>query len=379
MAKKKKPSIWAPMGPKALQAEATKRVEGILGPQEDALREMSKAVAGILGQRAPQVQESYSRAGQNIAGLAGDFSSGMASRIAAAQAASADFSNLAGAPTAPPALDPEAIRNAAYAPGYVAGSSLEEQGAAAGALAAAQPGIHAAATTDQLRALAAQRPELRAQIIQELYDREIQKAQVVIQQRAQGLYERQFGEEKRQNRAQERIQILGLQLASMKERRMVEQAIAEGREVDASASKLLGYLVDQNGRPILGPNGKRIKVRNDANAGDRRKAYQDSVQEARDIRGQPIANTNMGPASPGKYLARPGAKGVFPAKGGFPATTNDPKKARWDGQYTFHEALNYLVHRFGIARKRARAALIAAGWPAPARTRVSEGARNSPH
>jgi hypothetical protein len=249
-----------------------------------------------------------------------------------------------------------------------------EQGAQAANLASAQQAIQAVKDKEDLMAIAARRPELRSQILNEIYSREIQKAQVRIQQDAQSLYEQQFGleksrfrEEKRENRREHRLAIAGLRLETMQELRMAREAERRGREIDASASRLRGYLVDQHGRPILGPDGKRMKVKNDATGQDRREAYREAVDEAKDLKPEPMGNPNISPLAPGKYIAKPGAKGVFPPRSGGPATTNNPAKARMEGGMGWAEALRFLTNRYGISRKAARRALIAAGYKAPRR------------
>lgn len=232
---------------------------------------------------------------------------------------------------------------------------------------------------------------------------------VRVRERAQRLYERQFGEEVRSNKEQEAIEWAQVEIRNAEQRAEVEEAIKEGTMPDATLSKVYGYVVDKFGNAIPGPNGGRIKVAKDKKVDDTRlpdpalskvygyvvdgrgrpilrngkripvakspskkgsgSKYADAVEEARELRGSPLENPNMGPAAPGKYLARPGAKGVFPAKKDpatgremFPATTNDPKKARHDAEYTFAEAQAYLMDVYGIPRAAARRALIRAGW-----------------
>lgn len=373
----------APMTPEQLAAEADRRVDASLNPQIEAIKAMTPIVARILGDRMPAIQGAFGNAGAALAGAGAGFAGDSAGRAAAAQAEAEGFAASQGLPGGTEGFNPDAIQNATYAPSFNVSGSLATQGALAANRQAAEVAISAIRSKEDLMAIAAKRPELRSQILSELYDREIQKAQLRIQQDAQNLYEDQFGleekkfkEEKRQFNISARLEAMGLALREKAAEAAVRRALAQGREVDASASRLLGYLVDQHGRPIL-RNGKKIRVKSEATDKDRREQYQDAVAESRDILGDPILNADVSPLRPGRYIAAPGAKGVFPPKGpGGVATTNDPKKARRDSEYTWAQAMKFLRSRFGISRTQARRALIAAGWiPPPSGPR----AINHPH
>jgi hypothetical protein len=221
---------------------------------------------------------------------------------------------------------------------------------------------------DKLNARLAQKGEVRAErqdkrsARQQRIDNRLAAKEAKLRERAQGLYERQFGETVRSNRAGEKIQWAGLTLQSARAQADIQQAIADGKRPDASLSKAYGYIVDAGGAPILGRNGKRIPVAKSKTTAKQRESYRDAVGEARDLRGDPIENSDVGPLAPGQFVARPGAKGVYPGRAGLPATTNDPNKARRDGGMGFNEALSYLQESYGLSRAQARKALIAAGW-----------------
>lgn len=136
---------------------------------------------------------------------------------------------------------------------------------------------------------------------------------------------------------------------------------AKLNSIDASASKVAGYLVNRAGQPILGSNGKRVPV---TAVTARSNALERATKEAARIAGKPSRNTDVGPASPGQSIAAHGAKGadVYLARVGFPATTDNPAKAQSTRTMTFTQAIDYLADAYGISRTQARKALIAAGW-----------------
>lgn len=382
---------------------ARARTETQSKANQDALEGLGLAAAGLLQGIGPGIQQGYDRAASGVASLAGGFSSGMADRVRAAQRGSQDFvaQQTPGA-TPPVGADPTDLQDVSFGlGGFFDSASLQTQGAAANRWGQVLPGIHALETTqsvqrEQARAaqeddqyeqqlidLATKQPELRAQVLDQLYKLELEKLsarlaqkddkrkdkqlsldarQVAVQERAQGLYERQFQEAARSNRADEAIEWAGLQLQNKKAAQAVANAEAKGKQIDAAASKVRGFVVDKNGDFVLDENGKRIPVKNTTTSKtDKNKLYRDAVEHAREIAPKPVENPNVSSLTPGKYLAKPGAKGVF-KRPGFPATTNDPKKARTEGEMTFAEAQMYLMERYGLTRARARQALIASGW-----------------
>ena len=248
----------------------------------------------------------------------------------------------------------------------------------------------------QLIDLAAKEPSMRADALNELYKLEISKegvrqdeANMAIKQRAERLYELQYGEkvahdaslesqgQARIDQGQQRIN-----LQNKRDQASVDAAAAKGQLPNAALSAKYGYIVDAHGRPILN-NGKKIKVaKTSGSAANPQKVYGQAVKGAKSILGSPMTYSGnvllqSGDTSPkGKYIAADGAKGVFSqplATGGYVRTTNDPNKAKFDTKYTFADALDYLISAYpGLNRAQARKALIAAGWkpdgkrPAPA-------------
>lgn len=419
------PGVLDPMSYPAISAEADARARAALAAlqapvasardravqqskaNQGSLSGLGLAAAGLLKGIGPGIQSGYDLAAKETGSLAAGFSGPMADRVRSAQQENADFvaSQVQGADI-PQGTDPTVLQDTSYAlGGYIPAASLEAQGAAANRWGQALPGIQALETTQavqgeqvrgvqetaqyeqQLIDLATKQPEMRSQVLDQLYrleldkltarmsqrqfsseerDRErrfgLDKRQVAVQERAQSLYERQFGETARSNQADEALRFAGLQLDSAKAAQDVAEAEAKGKQIDAAASKVRGFVVDKEGNSVLNEKGKRIKVANTTtSAKDRNKLYRDAVEGARDLRPTPIENSNVTALTPGKYLAKQGAKGVF-RRPGMPATTNDPKKARTEGGMTFAEAQSYLQERYGLTRARARQALIASGW-----------------
>jgi hypothetical protein len=121
-----------------------------------------------------------------------------------------------------------------------------------------------------------------------------------------------------------RIKIEGenLVLANKRERLAVQKAQQEGEQIDASASKVRGYVVTKSGQYVRDAKGHRIKVKQQTSSGGNSKEkFQEAVGAA-----ESAYNT----------------KGLIP------------------GQFVLE--IRYLTKRYGITRGQARKALIAAGW-----------------
>ncbi len=409
---------FAPLAPAALGTQATAQANAALAPEkaeierqrsiaserakadQGAMLGLASTVAEMQKGLVPGVQGAYTGAANEIGSLAQGFSSGVAQRLAEGQGANAEFAASQGA-QATPAVDPTGVKDVLYGlGGFVPGAALAAQGAAAGAHAAAIPAITAlalagdyrkalfeAASDDdqyaqQLIQVAAKFPDQRNQALEALRKHEIDKAnykidlrQQAVQERAQSLYERQFGETTRSNKVDEairkaQIKLEGkkLQLDSAQAVADAQAAIADGRQIDASASKVLGYIVDKQGREVLNAQGKRIRVSEVATGkgtAAERNPYGAAVEAARTLRGDPVTpedfikHPKTGKLVPprGRYLTRRGVKGGFPD-----GTTNDPSRAQYASQYTFAEAVGFIQARYGISRAQARKALIASGW-----------------
>jgi hypothetical protein len=363
--KKHKQSIYAPLmqGMQPILSQLLAPDKKLLANQVEARTSLGKALAGVYKGVSPAVSRAYDQAAQTTLGAGAAFSGSLRDTLASNDADLAAYLDKIAPGSAQVATPGGAAADALYgSAGYIPGTSLSREGAAAGAAAARLPATAAGQTAvdvgriqrEGIAALMAKRAELIPSLMQ-----------IGIQEQAQNLYGRQFREEKRQNKREFKLAVAGLKLQQAQEARMLQGMVQDGLQIDSSASRVLGYVVDKNGNPVLNKHGDRIKVADSASKGDKKKAFQSAVGDAKDLRGDPIQNQNQGPAAPGQYIAAPGAKGVFQGGGGFPATTNDPNKARWDTKMPFGQAIQFLSKHYGISRKRARAALVAAGWPIP--------------
>jgi hypothetical protein len=370
----------APLSDAQINSEADRRVNEVLGPQEAeaqrasqariaAIQGAAKAAAEMMGHIPGAVQGIYDAAQKEIEGITSSYSGQMKDRITQAQGAADQFAATQGAP-APGKVDPTALGDVSYHLGAaIPAADLASQGAAQASLAAEQPGVVAAGAVQDIHQaaaqgeqalldLAAKRPELRSQVLDELYKREtdklsarLQERQVVVQekqqrtqQQAQSLYERQFGETVRHHAAGEatanqraRTAEKNYQLAVKKYNKSVQNAADQGRQVNASASKDLGYLVDQYGDPIKGPKGNRILIP---------KANQPGSKKGRGTAAE---------RHPYQYAVKGASDDL--AKQKHPSSAADTSGGR-----DFNGEVTYLMSAYGLTRKQARKAAIAAGW-----------------
>lgn len=374
------------------------------------------ARAALLGQMAPQVQAGYGEAADSIAGYGAQATEGLQERLSAeAAAAQARFGGPGGyggvlggdfGVDQRAAYNPEGTARAAYSLGaYLPARTLQEQGAAFGAAAAAQPG---AATTEGLYALLArqrtgaediaklagvqsgQRVEaltadakLKAEARREAAKA---KADALEAQREMFQWEREQARkalefDTRESRYQSEGEFrqyakqMDLKFQAAREARIIAKYEADGRRMDTSASRALGYAVDYNGSPMLGKNGKPVKVKDtssDNQYSPGNNAYQKAVDEAASLHGEPMTTQN--PIT-GElvFMAKPGAKGNDVKKIAGALITTNRSKARWSSAMEFIPAQDYLMSRYGLTRGRARQALLNAGWKADTRRPSGSG------
>lgn len=360
--------------------EAVKMISGLGAAQGEMLKGIPQ-----------QVLDMRTQAGKDIAGIGGAVSTGVADRLGAAQDEAGQFiQSQTGMEGGGHELDVDAARKALYATtGSIPGQEQIEIGAASGMAAAGMPAVAARATQqevvtrmaqaaaedgefrDKLIAAVAKRPELYQDALSELY--EIEKAKfgiyeankrlkldqqkLALETRAERANEKALGIKNQQANRTLKLRENELRLREKKYGLDVQKAEKAGRKIDAAASKVIGYVVDVNGDPVLNAEGKRIKVVQ--SAGDKakqtRKDRMDAITEARSLRGKVVsADRDL---HQGQYVARPGAKGVFPD-----GSTNDPSKAlRRDGM-SFPDAVTYIVQKYGVSRSVARSWVIASGW-----------------
>lgn len=425
----------SPMGapvltPQQIQAQAVKTAQAALAPQEQTVANQQKqaaaaavanasALTGLHGAAAkmlesisPTVQGAYDQATKETGQLAGGFSQEIQDQIAKSQAANAAFAESQGqsAPSGGTQPDPQHLANVLYAlGGYIPGSSLASQGAAATARAAELPAVDNAQANsdlnanlaqealtrkglqDQLTQIESQRPGAQQAALSALESSNLNNRQfnetttndaatrasnarslaetirsnkaaqhtadlnAATQARAEGLYEAEFGYKQTNDAA-------NLQIKSNAQKIQLAKMTASGQKIDVGASKLLHYVVDYNRDPVLDNDGKVIVVKGATSSST---PYSRAVSGAKSLRGNPMTNSDVTPITPGIYLAAQGASGadVIPSKAGMPATTNNPDKARRTGSNkSFVEAQTDLVNRYSVTRAQARKALIAEGW-----------------
>jgi hypothetical protein len=366
MARRRRRSVdpLRPLSDDEIQRIANVRTGAVMAPEKKAIQrereramrnadaarlsllEAGRAESSLLQEGAGRTQAEYNKAGQTLGSLAGAVSGQLGQDIGRSGSS----------------YDPALASRVAYRlGGDIPTEHLLTLGANARRSDEQQAGIAMRSTAEAIEVaakkamegdaeygqklvdLAAKFPGLRAQIVESLQKFELEK-------RAQRLYEGQFGlkqqefaEDTRQKRTSLQIQIAKLR--------------QEGEQPDSALSKVYGYIVDGNGDPILDGAGNQIPVAKTSKGSKSAKNtdYRDAVQDARGLRGDPVESSDS--LAEGKYVAKPGAKGVFPD-----GTTNDPKKARYENDMSFVEAQNYLMNSYGLNRKQARRALVAAGW-----------------
>jgi hypothetical protein len=367
---------------------------------------LAQAVHGMTAGIGPAAQAAYSQGAAQLGAMAEGVGQGFGSRLTELGGDATAFAQSQGAPVAGVGPDVGAMQAVNTGlNGVVPGASMLAQGAAAGAWGAGLGAITAAAMrgdyaramyeakvdddryAQQLIQTAAKSPELRNQALEALRDYEMKKAsfkldqtqqaaQLRIQDRAQTLYERQFGEEVRSNQVGEQIKRTDqalearslmldgakYELDTKEHAARVKQAQAKGRQIDAAASKVYGFIVDKQGNFVLDGKGRKIKVKqastgsgSSRGTAEERNPQGAAIEAARVIRGEPVkADADL---YRGQYIARKGIKGVFPD-----GSTDNPSLAKRDGDMTFAEAITYIMGRYKRTRAQARAALIASGW-----------------
>lgn len=348
-------------------------------------------------------QAPYTGAAGEIGGLAKGFSDAAAQRLAGVESQNEDFARSQGQEYTSEAK-PSALQGTLYdLNGYIPGSNLAEQGAYAQEWGNAQPGIQLAVTNqdlDSLRAkaiaeqddyatqiinVAKQFPQLRQQALQQLQQYEIDKATYRLNasnsaadnaRQARALRDNEIaaGIKNMQTQQEFKYKWASLKLQTLKAQQAVQNASNRGRQIDATGSKVRGFVVDKNGDFVLDSDGNRIPVQKSSSTGaltayQRTQLTKQANETAISLKGDPIAvPSGQARYTPGKYLAAPGAKGkdVYPARGkgplATPATTNNPAKAQRDGSMSFAQAQASLMSMYNITKARARAILVANGW-----------------
>lgn len=341
--------------------------------QQSRIAAFSQASAQMLGEMAPEVSKGYSTAVQDIGDLSQGMSAGIRSDLSAQQAADAAYAAKMGQPTGSEISAAGVGDTTQMLTGVVPGSSLAGMGAAATEAAAAAPQVSlaagrqelsramAAARTQrddyaqQLIKLAAQFPGLKAQALDALNKYEIDKANYreavrqnnrnyALQLRAElaneaaasGLTPYQQAQLDLANKkyaAEYKYKYASLRF---KTQQAADKAKAAGKQIDVPMSRAVGYVYYKDGtfdksikvQQYRGGTGdthtKALVNKSKAVTAANKTAYETAVS----LIGTPVpAKPGPGHRHPqGRYIARPGARGVFPD-----GTTNDKKKAAKEG------------------------------------------------
>ena len=339
----------------------------ILADQEAAraaLQGYGLAAGHLLQGIGPADQKAYEQAAQEESALAGGFAGQAADQVRQAQQGGQGFADQIGLKGADSQeqVKPEDLHNALYdLGGYIPGSSLESQGAAAAAWGNAQPAIQTARTegditqsdsnyAKQLLSIASQEPQLRQSLLHQLYGD-------ALQGQAQNLVNAKFGEQVRVDNAniargkaltrqgearikqgQVRLKIEGqnLVLRQQSQKLAVQKYLREGHTIDPSASRAAGYLVDGDGNPITTKNGKKIPYQTYSGTGK--------------------GGKNTGPGSTAYKDAYRYAASHYKTEYVAPGVP-DPTQTR----PPFAKMVNYLVSGYGVTRGQARKILISQG------------------
>jgi hypothetical protein len=358
--------------------------------RRQAYVELAKAAAALLGPMGASLQSGYDTAAEENKSIAAPLSEGVRATLASEQGANRDFVNsiVQGAdPSRAP--DPQAVKDALYSlNGRIPSEKLSAQGLAGLTWGVQQPGIALAKGADDLRAydttvnqqddqyrqqlknIAAQYPDLRAKALAALQQYDLDQKKYALSERAQGDIEKRLGIDTqyksdtlllRQQTVD--LQRQGLKLRQQKQASDLQKQQIDMQRIDPGASRVAGHIVLKDGSVPVDSKGQPISVAA-STSGSPAKGYQKAVAEAVKLRGVPAQNRDVGPGSPGRYLAVPGASGkdVYPAHQGFSATTDNAQKAAYTGTMNFAQAQTYLQNAYGLTRSKARAALIAAGW-----------------
>lgn len=322
-----------------------------------ALQGYGLAAGNLLTGIGPADQQAYTQAAQDEAGLASGFSGQVADQVKQAQQSGDQFmQEQAPGATSQEQVNPADLQNALFdQAGYIPGSSLESQGAAAAAWGNAQPAIQTARTegdlqasdasyAKQLLAIAAQEPQLRQSILSSLY-------KDALSGQAQQLVNAKFGEQVKVDNAhiardqaltrqgQVRLNIAGqnLILRQQSQKLAVQKYLRQGHTIDPSASRAAGYLVDGAGNPITTKNGKKIPYQTYTGGGGGGKGGGASTTQLREAQ---------------QYAAKNFGRG----NGDAPSVDNPLAPV-----VPFRKAQNYLVTYYGLSKAQARRILVQLG------------------
>lgn len=420
-----RPAPFAPTPPAQLDTQAAAQAQASLTPQQEEIRRqqalaataasadedkitgLSTASADLMAKLGPQAQDGYERAAATEGSLGQGLATGVADDVASRVAADKSFMESQGQ-TGGPGPDTDALHDTVYdLNGRIPGDTFAEQGAAAAQWGLAQAPIAlnagreqmsarmAQAKTDndqyaqQLIALAATYPGLKAQALQQLNQYELDKANYrvtaahtaasdALAKRSEAAQEKAAGLTATVAKGKLAYQWASLKFQNQKELDKAKAAAAKGKTIDTAASKLLGHIVYKDGT-----EDKTIKVAQ-TGAGSAAATKAKAVSKARvgaynyavKLLGTPVKAPK---GSKGAYVAAPGAKpsALFPpAYPGAPSTTNSAKYAAHAGAAAgYADAVTKvwaeidgdgLIQTYGYTKEQVmsiiKTALARAGW-----------------
>ena len=401
----------------AAQQEASRQSQARL----QAIGGLGGAWSGLLRTIAPRASEGYYGAAVAAPQFGAGVGGAVTGRLQGDQAASNAFvTQMTGTAPGAPGVDAGAVGGVLTGLGAIEGRKFQGFGDAAkteaeGAVRASEATTQYDVTeeilqaakvdqgyTQQLVELAQKRPELYFQVLDEIRkvaredqewamekdkyafskkqaNREWKDTQAdnKLQRDAFDLQRRELGYDVASDKADRAYKYASLAVSNQRNIASMKAAEAKGRQIDAAASRVRGFVVDKQGRFVL-DGGKKIKVTDAPKAAKATQNRQKAVTKARTSAftfGKTLlkdsvtkAGERIGPDYRGQYLARAGVKGVFPD-----GSTNRIDLAQ--RSVSFAQAMEQawaaidgdnLVQVYGMSasqiRKQIRQALIRAGW-----------------
>lgn len=140
------------------------------------------------------------------------------------------------------------------------------------------------------------RPSKAAEYLMQLQDSQRQQVALAMSllEGRRGTTQEKFGRgvTKQEQRREERKLSMAQKELRASLAQANQQAALTGREIDEARSVATGYWVDKMGRPVLGKNGKQIKVPKEAKQATSGQATPAELRESALYRAQQIVNNN---------------------------------------------------------------------------------------
>lgn len=255
---------------------AQKQAQAASNANVGALRGLGGANMDFLSTIGQGLQGAYDTGARSMGSLAAGFSAATADRVQAALAANDAFvhSQVAGAGPSGQAPDPNSLRDTLFAlGGYIPAGSLEAQGVAARQWGDTQPLIESIRTQQNVQAeqareateqhdyeqqltdLAAKEPSMKNDIIDKLYQRELDKLQARLQTREADRADKQLAEDVRHNRVGEgqsatQIRQSGQQIAEQHRSDVVGEGLTKRGQTLTQQDNVRGDVTTRRGQDI---------------------------------------------------------------------------------------------------------------------------------